>query len=100
MHFISLLGALLDPRTCLETAGLSLTCCSLSPPSRSFPITLTCQSDLSDKGILQPACLPQLEATFVGVGPIEDVPKETSWTSQVRIYNPKGRHSVCSVVKG
>ena len=36
----------------------------------------------------------------MGVGPIEDVPKETSWTSQVRIYNPKGRHSVCSVLSG
>ncbi len=34
--------------------------------------------------------LLQLEATFVGVGPIVDVPKETSWTSQVRIHNPKG----------
>ncbi|GAB4824031.1 hypothetical protein N2152v2_011077 [Parachlorella kessleri] len=41
-----------------------------------------------------------LEATFVGVGPIISVPKETSWTSQVRIYNPKVSAQAAGSSKG
>ncbi|GAB4824032.1 hypothetical protein N2152v2_011078 [Parachlorella kessleri] len=52
-------------------------------------------NDVGNSTLLSDAEGYLLEATFVSVAPIKDVTKETSWTSQVRIYNPKGDHIIC-----
>ena len=48
---------------------------------------------LTGKAVVQlSGCLLQIETTFVGVPPVDGVmPKETSWTNEVRIYNPHGK---------
>ena len=62
---------------------------------------------LTGKAVVQlSGCLLQVETTFVGVPPVDGVmPKETSWTSEVRVFNARGKllpllrtraHQMCS----
>ncbi|GAB4824029.1 hypothetical protein N2152v2_011075 [Parachlorella kessleri] len=89
----------LASKDCLDEEYISVKCGTTGggndPIITGFDMRKFHFNDVGNFTLLSDAEGYLLEATFVGVGPIEDVPKETSWTSEVRIYNPKGDKITC-----